>query len=171
MRKIFTILFALVAMVSFAQPKVNVRLDMGGTFGNMTEAQLKSLRGDAWSEEWESTVKPAILQDMIYEMNKTIKGIYLFGKFDDASLDLLVTLIHMDEDDDDTEFVVTCSFMKSDGSKTLLFTEPKEEDGKDTKKFTRITSKSFVEAASGVAFSFKRNITKASKKHPELLDL
>lgn len=163
MRKIFTILFALVAMVSFAQIKVNVSLNMNGRYGKQTEAELVASRGEAWASNWENVVKPGILNDMITAMNKTMSGkTFVYGVFDDAEYDLAFSMIEMD-DDGETDAIVVCSAKNEDGSLTMLFSDSYDKNGNETKKFSRITSKSMVSVARSavdfLAYKIKRKTT------------
>lgn len=170
-RFVLSILFVVAATIGMAQVKINLRIDMNGQYGDMTEAQLKN-RNEKWGKNWEEVTKPAIYAAVLAELNHSNPAVEsdlsdnlygsnpekkrrpkkVFGNFQDAKYDLLIMLIKMDEDGE-TKAMVTFSD-KDTGE--VLFSNQYQKDGKSTRNFYRIKPNAFVYIARTVAFKIRR---------------
>lgn len=150
------------ATIGMAQVQFNLRLDMNGKYGDMTEFELKA-RNELWAKTWEEETKPEIFAAVVDELNSySNSGLgkkknkssnkKVFGNFPNAKYDLLIKLIKMDEDGE-TRALVSLSD-KERGE--LLLCEEIQFFGKSTKNFYRITPNGFQNIARAASYKLRK---------------
>ncbi len=127
-------------MCANAQFKVNVIVDMNGTYGEMSVDEMLAKNGTQFLPVWKES-KEQIFTDVVATLRQHpyFKSLD-FGRYDDAVFTLKFTLNTM-EKNGDIRGELFISKMLDESYRKVIFVEKFNQDGESTKDFTRFTSK------------------------------
>lgn len=145
-RFLLLIVSLMIMMCANAQFKVNVIVDMNGTYGEMSVDEMLAKNGTQFLPVWKES-KEQIFTDVVATLRQHpyFKSLD-FGRYDDAVFTLKFTLNTM-EKNGDIRGELFISKMLDESYRKVIFVEKFNQDGESTKDFTRFTSKAFTRVA------------------------